>query len=338
MRENIQRYWQTWINKRIPKNDEIELSQRSIFIIPSKVGLVFSLLLILLLVTAINYQNSLIFGLSFWLFSVAMSAMIFSFRNLSGLIIKASHPTYGFVDDHVEIPIRLQSNKREYQGLQLFWPQHGIKNNKEYEANTIRDVAIIKGQEKEITIPYQLKKRGYLETPRLSLKSYYPFGLYKCWTWLSLKTPGIVFPKPIFTPFIAGEGEGDDMPSDVSLLVGNDEFLGFRNYQVGDSLKHVAWKYLAKGKGLLSKEYDSQQLSMQWLDWYCLQSMPIETRLSHLCGWVLQAEKENRAYGLRLPNITIPPSHGDQHRTHCLTQLALYNINSNDSQKTNGFY
>lgn len=309
----MKHYWKKWLDRRIPLNEKVELSQRSIFILPSKIGFMFALLLILLMVTAINYQNSLIFALAFWLFSVALSAMIFSFRNLSGLVIKTSHPAYGFVGDHIEIPIRLKSNKRQHQGLEIAWLKEDL-----------REVAIMANQEKEITIPFQLQKRGHLETPRLSLKSYYPFGLYKCWTWLSLKTPGVVFPKPIFTPFIAGEGEGNDTQSDISLSVGNDEFMGFRNYQVGDSLKHVAWKYLAKGKGLLSKEYDSHQLSMQWLDWHSLQNMSLESRLSHLCGWVLQAEKEGRAYGLRLPTITIQPGQGDQHRTHCLTQLALY--------------
>jgi uncharacterized protein (DUF58 family) len=309
----MKHYWKKWLDRRIPTNEKIELSQRSIFILPSKVGYMFALLLILLMVTAINYQNSLIFALAFWLFSVALSAMIFSFRNLSGLVIKTSHPAFGFVGDHIEIPIRLKSNKRQHQGLEIAWPKEDL-----------HEIAIMANQEKEITIPFQLHKRGYLETPRLSLKSYYPFGLYKCWTWLSLKTPGIVFPKPIFTPFIAGEGEGNDTQSDISMSVGNDEFMGFRNYKVGDSLKHVAWKYLAKGKGLLSKEYDSQQLSMHWLDWYSLQNMSLENRLSHLCGWILQAEQEGRAYGLRLPTITIKPGQGDQHKTHCLTQLALY--------------
>lgn len=310
--------WNRWIDRRIPASEKIELSQRSIFIIPSKIGFLFSLLLLLLLVTAINYQNSLIFGLAFWLFSVALSAMIFSFRNLSGLIIKTSHSVRGFAGEKIEIPIRLKSDKREYQGLEIFWPQNNL------ELNTGVRVALRKGEEREITIPYQLGQRGYLKTPRLSLKSYFPFGLYKCWTWLSLKTPGVVYPTPIYTPFIAGEGEGEDMQSDANLQVGNDEFLGFRRYQTGDSLKHIAWKYLAKGKGLLSKEYDNQQLSMQWLDWNSLQSMSVESRLSHLCGWVLQAEQEGRAYGLRLPTLKIQPGSGDKHRIECLTQLAIY--------------
>lgn len=314
----IKEKWHRWIDRRIPANEEIELNQRSIFIIPSKIGSLFFLLLLLLLVTAINYQNSLIYGLAFWLFAVAMSALIFTFRNLSGLIIKTSHSIKGFAGDKIEIPIRLKSKKREYQGLEIHWSQHQLDTNLEIQ------VAIARGEEKEIAIPYQLGERGYLKTPRLRLTSYFPFGLYKCWTWLSLKTPGVIYPKPVFTPFIAGEGEGEDMPSDANLQVGNDEFLGFRRYQNGDSLKHIAWKYLAKGKGLLTKEYDNQQLSMQWLDWNSLQGKSLENRLSHLCGWVLQAEQEGRAYGLRLPTLTIQPGSGDKHRIECLTQLAIY--------------
>ena len=316
---SLKERWQRWLDRRIPASEQIELSQKSIFIVPSQVGFVFSLLLLLLLVTAINYQNSLIYGLTFWLFSVAMSAMIFSYRNLSGLVIKTSHAVKGFAGENIEIPLRIVSKKRDYQGLEIAWPQ------KSKDIDEGRQLAVIKNEEKEIAISFLLPVRGYLQTPRLRLRSYYPFGLYKCWTWLCLKTPGIIYPTPIFIPFIASLGSGDDMPSDANLLVGNDEFIGLRNYQSGDSLKHIAWKYLAKGKGLLSKEYDNQQLSMQWLDWYSLQGMSIEERLSHLCGWVLQAEKEGRAYGLRLPTLKIEPGYGDKHREQCLTQLAIYN-------------
>jgi uncharacterized protein (DUF58 family) len=59
--------------------------------------------------------------------------------------------------------------------------------------------------------------------------------------------------------------------------------------------------------------------------------MGVEDRLSHLAGWVLQAEKEGRAYGIKLPQLEIKPSLGDVHRDHCLKQLALYGIdNSGD--------
>ena len=328
----LQRRWQAWLDRRIPAANEITLTQRSIFIVPSSVGWAFVLLLALLLVTAINYQNSLIYGLTFWLFSVAMSALLFTYRNLSGLTIKTSRSINGFSGNFVEIPIRLSDKKRDHQGLMIHWPVtiNRLASTAENSTQRIIIADVTRNDEKEMCIPFQLPQRGYLKTPRLRIETRFPFGFYKSWTWLRLNTPGIVYPKPIITPFIASAGEGDEMPTDANLQIGNDEFIGLRNYRTGDSLKHVAWKYLAKGKGLLSKEYDNQQLSMQWLDWFSLQGMGVEERLSHLTGWVLQAEQEGRAYGIRLPEIEIKPNLGDLHRDLCLKHLALYGIVNED--------
>ncbi|MGK0248677.1 MAG: hypothetical protein ACI910_001410 [Oleispira sp.] len=315
----FQKRWQAWLERRIPPANEITLTLRSIFIVPAKVGWAFLVLLALLLVTAINYQNSLIYGLTFWLFSVAMSAQLFTYRNLSGLTIKTSHSINGFSGSFVEIPIRLSDTKRDHQGLVVHW------STKEQD-NRIMITDVIRDQEKEILVPFKLLQRGYLQTPRLRIETRFPFGLYKSWTWLRLKTPGIIYPKPIVTPFIASIGEGDDMATAAHLNIGNDDFIGLRNYRPGDSLKHVAWKYLAKGKGLLSKEYDHQQISMQWLDWFSLPGMGVEERLSHLTGWILQAEQQGRVYGIKLPHLEIKPSIGDCHRDHCLKHLGLYGL------------
>lgn len=319
--------WQQWIERRIPASKHVVLGQRSIFILPSKTGWVFGGLLALLLVTAINYQNSMIYALVFWLFAIALSAMIFTYRNLSGLNIKTSFAIKGFAGDKVEIPIRICSDKGKRQGLIFDWSD---KEGVEQAGISKTASAAIAGVEREILINYQPIRRGLLQPPRLKLHTRYPFGLYTSWTWLRLNTPGIIYPKPILTPFIASEGEGD-ISTDANLMVGNDEFLGLRSYQAGDSLKHIAWKYLAKGKGLLTKEYDNQQLSMQWLDWSSLPGMGVEDRLSHLTGWVLQAEQQGRAYGLRLPGIKIVPNQGDVHRDVCLKALALYNLEEQEN-------
>ncbi len=307
-----------WLDRRIPPAAQVTLAQRSIFIVPSKAGWMFGLLLVLLLITAINYQNSLIYGLVFWLFSLGLSAMIFSYRNLSGLTIKAGNAVNGFAGKYINVPFRLSAAKRDHFSLTLSWQT--VDKNLDQGA----DSEVLVNQETQVAMPLQLQTRGYLKTPRLKIQTHYPFGLYTCWTWVTLKTPGIVYPKAIKTPFIASEGGGSDLQTEANLIIGNDEFIGLRSYQAGDSLKHIAWKYLAKGKGLLTKEYDNQQLSMQWLDWQSLQGKSEESRLSHLTGWVLQAEQENRAYGLKLPGLTIAPSHGDSHRQQCLEALALY--------------
>jgi hypothetical protein len=54
--------------------------------------------------------------------------------------------------------------------------------------------------------------------------------------------------------------------------------------------------------------------------------MGIEGRLSHLTGWVLQAEQEGRPYGVKLPQTEIAPNVGDMHRDHYLNHLVLYGL------------
>src|SRR5690554_7775795 len=68
-----QPYYQKWLNKRIPKTNKIKLSHRSVFIVPNAAGGLYILLLVLMLITSINYQNNLLFGLTFWLFSLSRS-------------------------------------------------------------------------------------------------------------------------------------------------------------------------------------------------------------------------------------------------------------------------
>ena len=109
-------------------------------------------------------------------------------------------------------------------------------------------------------------------------------------------------------------------------IKGNEEFVGLRDYKKGDPIKHIAWKYLAKGKGMLTKEYDSQPQSTEWLDWSSMPGVDQETRLSRLCGWILQAEQQGKRYGLKTPLIEIPPASGDLHREKCLRHLAFYGL------------
>ena len=56
-----------WADRRIPRADWQEFSQRNIFILPTGAGVVFGVLLLIMLITGINYQNSLIYLLTFLL-------------------------------------------------------------------------------------------------------------------------------------------------------------------------------------------------------------------------------------------------------------------------------
>ncbi|MEK9766735.1 MAG: DUF58 domain-containing protein, partial [Thalassolituus sp.] len=64
-----------WLRRRIPPVTALALSHRNVFILPSAAGWVFSALLIAMLLTAINYQNSLVYALTFWLLSMGVGSI-----------------------------------------------------------------------------------------------------------------------------------------------------------------------------------------------------------------------------------------------------------------------
>ena len=67
MRQRMQLRYQGWIKRRLPRAKTLTLDQKRIFIFPSRVGFFFLLVLLLTLITAINYQNNMTFALTFLL-------------------------------------------------------------------------------------------------------------------------------------------------------------------------------------------------------------------------------------------------------------------------------
>jgi uncharacterized protein (DUF58 family) len=98
-------------------------------------------------------------------------------------------------------------------------------------------------------------------------------------------------------------------------------FLGYV-----DALTHIAWKALAREQGLQVKQFGDQAGQQIWLDWHHLSHLATEARLAVLTRWVIIANEQKMHYGLRLPQIEIPPGHDDGHRAECLKALALFNL------------
>lgn len=313
-----QQRWQAWLDRRIPPAAQVTLSHRSIFILPTRSALTFGLLLLLLLITAINYQNSLIYALTFWLFSVGLAAMLFTFRNLSGLTLIAGHAAPCFAGERLRLPLWLQADRRGHQALLLGFPDQPAQQ-----------ASVAAGERQALHLSLQAHQRGPLQTGRLRLDSRYPLGLFNAWSWVRLEFRGLVYPRPETVPFVflAGDG-GEQLSGAPSAQSGEQDFQGLRPYRQGDSMRRIAWKQLARGKGLVSKDFDHDEGATCWLDWAALAGVPTETRLSRLCGWVLQAHQQGWRYGLRLPGSEFSPDNSEGHRDRCLRALALYGFSA----------
>jgi uncharacterized protein (DUF58 family) len=114
----------------------------------------------------------------------------------------------------------------------------------------------------------------------------------------------------------AGEGAGLDN--------GREDFAGLRQYQPGDSPRHIAWKAVARDDVLLTKQFTGHAAGELWLT---LDLQPahldLEAKLSRLTRWVLDAHTAGITYGLKLPGVVVRMGSGEAHRERCLEALAL---------------
>ncbi len=290
------------------------LGQRRIFILPSRHGLLFAATLVVMLLTAINYDLALGHTLVFLLAGLGLTGMIHGFRNLYGLTIAPGRAEPVFVGEVAHFPLTL-ANDRDDPRLAL---------ELEAEKGKIATAAVHGQKSTKTEVPLGATKRGWLTLPRVRLSSRYPLGLFTAWSYLQPEMRCLIYPKPLTTPLPAPTPSAQEGGSGRG---GQDDFGGFRQRQPADSLHHVAWKASARqtsDQPLLVKQFTGGETTELLLDWSLTDpALELEGRLSQLAGWVLAAEGSRQDYGLDLPGRQIAPAHGPAHCQQCLEALAL---------------
>ncbi|NOX50838.1 MAG: DUF58 domain-containing protein [Gammaproteobacteria bacterium] len=281
-----------FLNQRIPPANSVTLSQSNIFIFPTRSGFVFGMLLLILVLGAINYQNSLVYGVAFLLGSMFTVTILYTFRNLSGLTIELAETKRGFVGEDVEFCVRIERPKgKGREGIQIGWPN-------EYK----QWVEIFDDEASLVRLFVNAETRGWLRPGRMLVETYYPLGLLRA-CWVDINARGLVYPKPIFqdTPNLQSSKHRDD-----GVLIdplGSDDFVDIREYTQGDPIKNILWRAYAKTNSLVVKRYASYLEPRLWFSFDdCVGGM--EERLSRLVGLALQATQGEREFGLKQPRST----------------------------------
>jgi uncharacterized protein (DUF58 family) len=315
IRQRLRKRFQLWVNRRIPPARAVTLDQKRIFIFPSRVGFFFGLTLVLMLLTAINYQNNMSYALTFLLATLFIVATLHTFANLSGLTIRALRARPAFPGQQSEFEVQIERGKqREHFALRLKWPE-----------STEGLVNLVDKDRIQVQLHTAVGRRGWFSPGRLLLESTYPLGLLRCWTWVDLDLYAMVYPQPLACA--EQPGLATDRPDGAAVpIAGSDDFHGFRDYRNGDSLRQIHWKGLAKGQGVQSKQYGAYADRSVWLEWDMFPGRGIEQRLSYICYWALEYDRRNEEYGLRLPGTVIAPAVGEKHRDEVLKALALYGV------------
>jgi uncharacterized protein (DUF58 family) len=317
VRARFQRWWQA----RLPQADTLALTQRNVYILPTKPGLMLAGTLVLLLVASINYQLNLGYLLTFLLAGSAAAGMHISHATLRGLVLTLAHPEPCFAGSAAPLEIRLTSSRKRARhgiGMAVLDTQHWSHTDVPADGESILHVA------------FSPQRRGLHKVPTLTAETRFPLGTFRVWAIWRPAAEVLVYPAAEINPPPLPPGEprsGGAAAASATATTG--EFDGVRVYRRGDPMKLVVWKKAARafasGSGeLVSRDSQQARRHELWLDHATAGAGDPEHRLSRLCAWVLMADRSGEAYGLRLPGIELKPDTGETHRRRCLEALALW--------------
>ena len=305
--------------KRGTRPDEVVIDNSHLYILPSRQGLLFAVVLLVMLIGSINYTNNMGFMLTFLLGSLAIVSILHSYRNLKGLTLRAGRNPPVFTGEYAKILVYIDNPGR--------MARHLLTLTCEDERRAVEQVAAL--QHGSVQFLLKTTQRGWRRPGRIKIESTYPLGLFRAWSWVELNSRCLIYPRqepdPPLPPLEAGESEHGARQGE-----GMEDFAGLRGYRHGDSLRHVAWKAVARGQPLLIKQFSGSGGGSAWFVWDELAGLDREQRLSRLCRWVVDADREGIEYGLKMPAHTFAPDSGEQHRYQVLQNLALYELDEKD--------
>ncbi len=322
-----------WFEQRQPLSDTVTLTQRNVYILPTRAGWMLAATLIVMLVASINYQLNLGYLLTFLLAGCALVGMHVCHATLRGLAMNLVAPHANFAGATATFDIQLSNLRKQWRygiGLRALDAPRDPAGKARNPQWVWADVPA-EGRA-TVQIAFTPARRGMQRLPTLTAETRFPLGTFRVWTVWRPATQVVIYPAPESAPPpLPASAPRPDGPTGSTRMQSAGETDGVRGYRRGDPMKLVMWKKAAKtdghgsgdNAGLLVRDTQHAQHHALWLDFAGAGSGRTEHRLSRLCAWVLQADKLGLSYGLRLPAREIAPGNTEAHKRQCLEALAL---------------
>ena len=302
-----------YLKRQYAHSGEKRLGRKRIFIMPTYFGFVYALTVFIMLIGALNYNNNPAFMLAFLLVAIGLVTPLYTYRNLAKLSFRSIKTVPSFASHPVQYWILVDN--------------HGGQSRYAIELATAdqkpSSIYAAANSTCHVKLNLPTRHRGKIPFCVVTAETRFPLGLFRAWSYIKIEASSVVYPAP------AGQGSLPLPSPNIegnkdSTQIGTDDYLGLRNYHPGDSTKHIHWKAYAKDQTLLTKQFNIPEADEMWFDWDALEGLHTEQRLSQLTRWIIDAEDSNTLYGLTIPGTKIPPASGDEHKTICLTALALF--------------
>jgi uncharacterized protein (DUF58 family) len=275
---------------------------------------------------ASSQNNAAVYLLFFGLAAVFLVSIPHTLINLSGVTVTLESVQPAFVGQEVSLPLEIMNDSRA--------TRHGIElalSGSNGERQRIDYVPAHKAA--RVTLRFPARERGEHKVGTLCLTSAYPLGFIRFLKKFASSQTYIVYSKPAGDVRLPASfvRRRDGRP--LTEFGEGDDFAGVRAYVAGESQRHIDWKAVARGQPLMTKQFTAEAEGVVYLDFFALHSADVEERLSQLALWVIEAERAQRPYGLRLPRTEIPPAAGQSHFHQCLRALSLFQLNEQEHEQ-----
>jgi len=290
----------------------LSLDSNRIYILPTRAGLIFGVIVFTMLLGAMNYNNNMGFALTFLLTGIGLVSIYHCHHNLAGLVISAGGANPVFAGESLDFRFVLSNpgTQARYQ-LRLGW-----------DGGALSVIELEPGAQKTVGLSLPASQRGLVRAPRLQVSTLYPLGLLRAWSWINMDLQGLAYPRPAEVSL--GVSLGDQGRHEAGQdPAGDDDYSGMRPWRAGDPPRRIAWKVLARTGQTLVSEYRSGAPLPVWIDWDSEPAGDLETRIARLARRVINAGQSGADYGLRVPGQIIGPARDSAHRHRCLECLAL---------------
>ncbi|RDZ27930.1 DUF58 domain-containing protein [Lysobacter silvisoli] len=289
------------------------LHRGRVYVLPTRFGLFFAVLLCAMLMGALNYNNNPALLLALLLAGAGLASLIAAQMQLTGLSVVALDAEPVAAGQPLQVRVHAKAGpERARRGLR-------VDDDGDSDADARLD---LDGGSGQAELSFATQRRGWFELPRLRVSTTRPLGLARAWGYVWADAPLLVYPAPEAHGPPLPAGSGDQVLS--RLHPSGDDVHHLRAYRPGDARRAIAWKPSARRDALLVREYEQPLGADVVLDWGQLPAMAYESRIARLARWVDEAERDGRRYRLRLPGQPeLGPGSGAQHRHACLRALAL---------------
>jgi len=305
-----------WLRERVRRRRgltrlPLTLEYRHIYVLPTRFGFWFGVLLVLTVIGGLNFNNNMALMLGFLLAAIAQLTTLLAYRNLAGLTVQSISATPVFAGDRARFRVLVGNHEaRSRFAVEAVAP----------DSRSCTDIE--PADSGALTLEQDTWQRGWLDMDPFRIENRYPLGLFRAWSVILPQASCLVYPRPAtHPPPLPKTGQGD---AGTPVRGDGEHFHGLREYRRGDSLHRIAWRASARHGKLYTREMESPVEDACELNWYLMGGGNTEEKLSILTAWVLRAERLQIPYSLEMPGTALPADLGEAHRDTCLETLALF--------------